>query len=227
MLSIEAEAGREALLGRATAKVAGPDGVARDVVLTRVGERRLEARFPLTGAGVYRAAADAGDGRALRVAPIALPYSPEYAPAADPRAGERLLSELAAASGGRVEPPPAELFSGERESAGFVDLGRLLAAAAVLVLLAEIAVRRLEIPFPRLRLPAKLAAKLRAVRERRARQAPAPAGATPAAPPPGETGPGGEASGPAATPPAAPPPGPVGLGEALSRAKDRANRGRR
>ena len=227
VLSIEAEAGREALLGRATAKVAGPDGVARDVVLTRVGERRLEARFPLTGAGVYRAAADAGDGRALRVAPIALPYSPEYAPASDPRAGERLLAELAEASGGRIEPPTAELFSGERESAGFVDLGRMLAAAAVLLLLAEIAVRRLEIPFPRFRLPAKLAARLAAFRSRRTSKRAASAVGGSTARPESDSGRDEGPSGPSGPAPVAPPEGPVGLGEALSRAKERANRGRR
>jgi uncharacterized membrane protein/secreted protein with Ig-like and vWFA domain len=247
VLSVEAEAGREALLGAVTAKIAGPDGVVREAVLTRTAEGRLEARFPLLGAGVYRAAVDTGDGRALRVAPVALPYSPEYATPADPGSGERLLAELAATADGRVEPPPTELFAGERESTGFVDLGVLFALSAALLLVAEVAVRRLEIPFPRPRLPRALARAIERRAERRRRARPEAATATSGArearsarreadgeggndAPPRGAGPIDPAAGPAGEPGVGPAPSPPpggGLGDALQRAKERAGRGRR
>jgi hypothetical protein len=140
---------------------------------------------------------------------VSLAYSPEFAPALDPKAGERRLAALAEATGGRVEPPVSELFAGSRASGGVTDLTLPLALLALLLLLAEIAVRRLDLPIPGV-------AGLAARRRRLARPVPAAAG-TP--------GPVREAAGTeppehpeAATPPAVQP----GLAEALERAKSRA-----
>jgi hypothetical protein len=242
VLSVEVEAGKESALGKVVAKVAGPDGEAREVVLTRVGERRLEARVPMTGAGVYRAVVDAGENKPLRVAPLALPYSPEYATPPDPTSGERLLADLAAATLGRVDPPAAELFDGPRESQGFKDLASLCALLAVFVLLAEIAVRRLDVPFPTPRLPAPLRRRLDAWRAARvAARAATPAvasaaggvgaegsragggsGGSPAAASPRTV----DAPAPTASAPPAKPAGPQSLSDALAKAKSKAKRDR-
>jgi uncharacterized membrane protein len=217
VLSIEVEPDKAALLARVSAKIAAPGGAAEDVVLARVGERRLEARVPMKGSGVWRAGVDAGDGRAIRTAPLALPYSPEFATPADPTAGERLLGETAAATGGRVEPPARELFDGPREGLGFVDLSIPCLIAALFLLLMEIAVRRFDVPFPRVRVPAFVLRRLPKRRSTPARiDEPRPIPTKSAA----EAPPSRSDAAPAA------PSSPTGLADALARAKERGKRGR-
>ncbi|HYC78379.1 MAG TPA: VWA domain-containing protein, partial [Planctomycetota bacterium] len=148
VLSIEAEEGAEADLAKAVGRFSGPDGVAVDAIFRRVGARRVEARLPLRGSGAWRAAAVGPDGAVLRTPPLCLPISPEFEPQADPGAGERLLREAAEITGGRVEPPPSELFDGPRRASGATDAALAFLAAALVLTLAEIAARRLELTFP-------------------------------------------------------------------------------
>ena len=143
VLAVEVEEGREDLLGGLVARAVAPDGGSRVLDLRRTGARTLEARFPLTGAGVHRLSLDAGDGRFLRVPPLVLPYSPEFAPRSDPGEGEATLARLARIAGGRVDPPAGTFFEGPRAGLGFTSLLRWFALAALVALLLEIAVRRL------------------------------------------------------------------------------------
>jgi uncharacterized membrane protein len=147
VFSLEVDDARQALLDTARGVVANPDGSSRDLVWERVAPGRLLAQVPLTQAGVHRAAVQLG-GETLRLPPLCLPYSPEFAGQADARAGERTLRALARATGGSLQPGPAEVVHGERRSTGRFDLGPVLAWFAVLLLLAEIAVRRLQVMWP-------------------------------------------------------------------------------
>jgi len=151
VLRVEVERGKEALLGQLDAKVLDPRGRPIDVVLRRVDERTLEARLPLQGDGVYRASLKVGDQRFLRVPPVTLPYSPEYEPRADPREGEKTLERIAAITEGRMDPTAKELLAGSRTGTGITFFGHLCALAAVFFLLLEIAVRRLGLRLPRIR----------------------------------------------------------------------------
>ena len=119
----------------------GPDG-AVPLWLERTGLREFEARFPLDREGVYRAVVQAGADTVLRLAPVSLPYSPEFEPRVDPGEGRRTLARLAEIAEGRVDPPVSDLLAGSRDSLGIERLGAPLAWAALLLLLAEVAVRR-------------------------------------------------------------------------------------
>ncbi len=144
VLSVEVDADAEAELGQLEAVVVGPDGPER-VWLQRVGARRLEATLPLESEGVYRAAVQLTSGAVLRVPPITLPYSPEFEPRPDPDHGMRTLERLCEVSEGRVDPPVEEWFRGRRDSIGVLFLGTWVAILALLLLLSEIAVRRLDL----------------------------------------------------------------------------------
>ncbi|HLU40682.1 MAG TPA: hypothetical protein VK081_14950, partial [Planctomycetota bacterium] len=150
VLSVEVEPGQEVLLPRLAARVLLPDGRGAEVTLLRAGERRLEARVPLTGEGVYRATvAVEGAGEVVSVPPITLPYSPEFERRLDPEAGARELARLVGITGGRIDPPVGELFSGSRDGVGLRPLAPLCAWLLLAALLGEIAVRRLGLSLPR------------------------------------------------------------------------------
>ncbi|RME76317.1 MAG: VWA domain-containing protein, partial [Planctomycetota bacterium] len=118
-LVIEAERGAESLLSRVRGRVFDPAGRAVPLVLERVAPDRLEARFALERLGAYRAAVQLDEGVGVALAPVALPRSPEDEPPADPEAGLRRLERVAAATGGRVDPPADELFVGPRVGRGW------------------------------------------------------------------------------------------------------------
>ncbi len=161
ILTVEGEAGKEALLAGLDAVVLGPGGEAIPAPLVRIEERRLRARLPLSGTGSYRPVVRTATGALLRVPPVTLPYSPEFEPRRDPRGGERALERIASISGGTVDPTLAQLAAGERTGRGFQPLATPFAIAALLLLLLEIAVRRLDLKVARLRLPALPKIRLR------------------------------------------------------------------
>jgi len=213
VLTIEAAEGHERLLDGLDASLMAPDGEPARLQLVRTGPLRLEARVPLRLEGAYRAVVATAGGAVLRVPPVSLAYSPEYAPTLDPKAGERRLAALAEATGGRVEPPVSELFAGSRASGGVTDLTPPLAILALLLLLVEIAVRRLDLLLPG-------AAWVAALRRRRAAR---PAAAAAEAPPAREAAAPAAGAKPASQPEdVAPPVVQSGLAEALERAKSRA-----
>ncbi len=214
VLSIEVEAGQEGVLGALVARVLMPEGRTEDVPLVRVDARRLEGRFPLAGEGVYRAVVEVAGGTELaRVAPITLPYSPEFERRADPEAGVRELSRLVDIAEGRLDPPAGDLFAGPRDSVGSRPLAPYLALAALVLLLLEIAVRRLALGLPRVGLARLRLPRLRLAKARAAR---------PAVPTPGEPARAETPTAPA--PPSSPsPPAPEGLGKLLERSKRRSD----
>jgi len=161
ILSVEVEKGHESDLASVGARVLGPSGIVKDLVLERASERKLVARFPMRGEGSWQAVVRVAKNEVLRVAPIVLPYSPEYLPQQARDAGTKLLSRIATETGGKLDPPSTELFAGPRESSGISMLGWPMAWAALALLLLEIAVRRLEVTIP-WSLPSRLALAVRA-----------------------------------------------------------------
>ncbi len=182
---VEVEAGKEALLGTTSARVLGPDGTVHELALERTGERRLEGRFALRAQGAYQAVLRTGQDQVLRAAPITLPYSPEFAPPADPAHGEKLLARIAKETGGLVSPAAHELLRGSREGSGIQYLGWQLCWWLVGVVLLEIAVRRLQLTIP-WRLPRRVvggfAARVRAAWLRLRRKPASSAQPTPSPP---------------------------------------------
>jgi hypothetical protein len=108
-------------------------------------DNRYEARAPLAKDGIELGTLALADGRSLQLPPIALPYSPEFERGPDSMRGERILREIAQESGGLVNPAATEFFRGSREAKGWRLVARELALAALLLLLLEIAARRLEL----------------------------------------------------------------------------------
>jgi uncharacterized membrane protein len=224
VVSVEVEPDAEALLAGLRAHVVGPDGEVSEVPLRRVDETRLEGRVRLGAEGIHHAVVRTDDGRSLRAGPLVLPYSPEHEPRLDPRSGERTLEAVAREGGGRLDPAFASLWEGPAGGRRTQDLTPHLAAAALLLLLGEIAVRRLHV---RPRIPDALARRIRAWRER-PRRVRAPSQAAPSrdlspAPgtPPPEVPPSGTAPDDAPAPPPPPPPPSGGIADVLDRAKRR------
>jgi uncharacterized membrane protein len=142
--TLEVEPERAAVLDGVRGVLLAPGSPAAELVFERTQPGQLTARVPLLRPGTWRAAVQLGT-ESLALPPLCLPYSPEFALEVDARAGERTLRQLARATGGTFEPTVAAVVAGERRSAGAFDLGPWLATALVVLLLAEIAVRRLRI----------------------------------------------------------------------------------
>ncbi len=172
-LEIDPERAARVDLSNLTGRMRGGDGETRPLVFERVGEHRYEARTRLSAEGIALGTVALGDGRTIRLPPVTLPYSPEFERGADSQRGERTLRRLASESGGIVNPSAADLFRGERTAKGWRPIVRELALLALILLLLEIAVRRLELA-SFVRVPAPLVRAWQRVTARR-RSAPVPA----------------------------------------------------
>lgn len=144
-------------LGRLVARMALPDGKRREVFLERRGENLFEGRVPLTTAGVAIGAVElagraGAEARAIEIPPIALPHSPEFERSPDPQAGPRRMRQLARETGGKVGVNALELLRGPRTARAWRPVTRELLLAALLLVLVEIAGRRLAL-WDALRLP--------------------------------------------------------------------------
>jgi Mg-chelatase subunit ChlD len=200
----------------ATATIVPPDaragGASDRLNLNWVDEDTLEARFPVQKAGLYLGAVQVG-GHVLPLAPLSLPYSPEFEPRPDPQEGRRTLREMARVTGGIERTAWDGVFdpSGLR-SRQVRDLVIPLTLALLLLHLVEVAGRRL------LLFPAAWAwlgsLKVPPLRVRRRRPevvpAPTPATRTPAAEIPRE---------PLPAPPAKPATSPLARAKAKARGR--------
>lgn len=144
VISVEADPEVEgAPVGGLEARMLAPGGGVDELVLERVAEHRWEGRWPLVQEGIALGTVRLADGRFLSLPPIALPYSPEFERSPDPHRGERTMREIAELSGGEPLAVAGGLFRGERQSRAWRPVSRELALAALLLLLLEIAGRRL------------------------------------------------------------------------------------
>ena len=199
----------------ATAAILPPGDAAtstpQKLTLAWTGEDTLEARFPIQKTGIYLGAVDLGGGKTLPLAPLSLPYSPEFEPKEDPEEGLKTMTEMARVTGGAQRTAWNDVFNASRLRDRQVrDLIIPLTLMVLLLHVTEIAGRRLL-------LFAAAQARLRNVRlpkiRRRARvPAPAaePVGPAPATPAASET-----------KPVAPPRPAVSPLARAKARARDR------
>ena len=198
----------------ATATIVPPDeragGRSERLTLAWVGADTLEARFPLQKAGMYLGAVQLGTNAVLPLAPLSLPYSPEFEPRSDLDEGRKTLREIARITGGVERTTWDDVFTSTRVRNRQVrDLVMPLTLMLLVLHVVEIGGRRLllfaaargwlgTIKFPRLR-PAR----------------PRPQAASPDRP----------SAPPAGTPPAAPPkPATSPLARAKARARNRMER---
>lgn len=82
--------------------------------LAWVGDDTLEARFPMHKPGVYVGAVGLGNGGVLPLAPVTLPYSPEFEPRANPQEGTQLLAQIARVTGGVERTTWSDVFDASR-----------------------------------------------------------------------------------------------------------------
>lgn len=120
-------------------------GAIEERVLERVAENRFEARTELDTGGITLGTVRLGGDRFVELPPVTLPYSPEYERLVDSAAGERLVRRLALESGGKLDATATEFFRGVREGRGWRVLSRELGLVALILLLLEIAGRRLSL----------------------------------------------------------------------------------
>jgi len=132
----------------ATASIVLPDARPGDasphVALSWIDDDTLEARFPIEKAGLYLGAVQLGNGHTLPLAPLTLPYSPEFEPRVDPDEGVKTLREVARLTGGIERTAWDDVFNGTALRHRQVrDLVIPLALALLVLHVTEIAGRRL------------------------------------------------------------------------------------
>jgi Mg-chelatase subunit ChlD len=153
----------------ATATIVPPDartnGEPQRLTLAWVSDDTLEARFPLRKAGMYLGAVQLGTGTVLPLAPLSLPYSPEFEPRPEPEEGRKTLSEIARVTGGIERTAWDDVFDASRlRNRQVRDLVIPLTLMLLALHMTEIAGRRLllfaavrewmrTVRFPRVRLP--------------------------------------------------------------------------
>jgi Mg-chelatase subunit ChlD len=114
------------------------------LTLSWTGEDTLEARFPVQKTGIYLGAVDVGGGKALPLAPLSLPYSPEFEPRVDPLEGAKTLAEMARVTAGAERTAWDDVFNASRLRDRQVrDLILPLVLMLLLLHVGEIAGRRL------------------------------------------------------------------------------------
>jgi hypothetical protein len=112
--------------------------------LAWVGEDTLEGRFPVQKSGAYLGAVRLGTGAVLPLAPLSLPYSPEFEPRIDSQEGQKTLSQVARVTGGIERTVWNDAFDASRlRNREVRDLVIPLALMVLLLHIAEVAGRRL------------------------------------------------------------------------------------
>ncbi|MGK0483889.1 MAG: putative membrane protein [Planctomycetota bacterium] len=185
VLSVEfdpdADAGE---LGEALTASVSSGGRSVPVTLERVSPTRFEASYPLTSGEVAMSTVriERGAKAAVGVSmpPVVLPYSPEYERSPDPRAGERLLRRVASRSGGLMNVATSDIFRGPRGARIWRLLTGELMVLALVLLLLEIAGRRLDL-WGQVRMPVRKATpKAASAAPRTRKEAPKTTSPTPA-----------------------------------------------
>jgi uncharacterized membrane protein len=126
-------------------RLVDPENNGQALTFTQIGPGRYRAVAPAAIPGVYLAQVAAADdqGRQLGVATtgVVVSYSLEYS---DRRDNPALLRDLAQITGGRLDPPPAEVFAPPAQEVGSVrEIGLPLLWLALALWPLDIALRRL------------------------------------------------------------------------------------
>jgi uncharacterized membrane protein len=107
------------------------------------GANELESRFRLDRTGTYRTLVRTGERNFTRGPTVTLPYSPEFAPRIGMASGRDTLARITELSGGVLRTDVMDVFKNPPRSARTVSLLAPLMIAAIVLLLLEIAGRRL------------------------------------------------------------------------------------
>lgn len=110
-----------------------------------IGPDTLQARFRLDRMGTYRTLVVNGTQNIQRGPTVSLPYSPEFAPRGGLPTGKETLEEMARLSGGEQRVNVLEVFENSPRSPKKTSLVPLLLAAALMLMVLEIAGRRLSL----------------------------------------------------------------------------------
>ncbi|MED5374285.1 MAG: VWA domain-containing protein [Myxococcota bacterium] len=143
VMRVEVAESRAELPGTLPAAMLLPDGQTQSVRLQRVGPTRYEARVALPAQGVALASVQVDGDMALTLPPLALPHSPEFAHLEDPESGRDTMDALARVSGGGPLGQVDALWEASDSGRAGVVVTKPLIAAALVLLLLEIAGRRL------------------------------------------------------------------------------------
>ncbi|MES2789442.1 MAG: vWA domain-containing protein [Planctomycetota bacterium] len=109
------------------------------------GANTLQARFKLSQTGTYRPLVKLGAKNFVRGPTVTLPYSPEFAPREAANSGLNVLKSLAEKTGGKARVNPVEMLADPPRASTTWPLGGLLFLLSILVLILEIAGRRLSL----------------------------------------------------------------------------------
>ena len=136
-------------LGPIHATVVAPDLSTAPVALLPGAAGRLTGAFDADQPGTYLLSVRRdGPGGGQKTLRLAVPYAPEYATLGP---NLPLLLALADATGGKLQPDPAQVFRDRADAVlGDQNLAPLLVLLAALLLVADIAVRRLALHLPAL-----------------------------------------------------------------------------
>jgi Ca-activated chloride channel family protein len=132
-------------LALVAARVMLPDGAREDLVLSQSAPGELSGSFAAPSAGTYYIELRSGqNGKERPFPPLAYTVSPAaFAELPRRRPNYDLLEHLAAATGGRLNPPPSELVMARPQFKHTVGFTQPLLLTAMLLLIAEALVRRL------------------------------------------------------------------------------------
>jgi len=115
--------------------------VSPDLIWT--GANTLTARFRMDRTGTYRTILKTSEKSFTRGPAVTLPYSPEFAPRVGLPSGQETLQQVAEISGGQARTDVVEAFADPPRSPQMMSLLPWLLVLAVILLLFEIAGRRL------------------------------------------------------------------------------------
>jgi Mg-chelatase subunit ChlD len=101
----------------------------------------LEAAIPITGRETVLNTVEIPGHQPVTLAPVCLPYSPEFAPD-QPGRGASTLAQLAVTSGGKERVELAQMWAEMESKPRYVEMAPWLLVAAVILFLAEIFERR-------------------------------------------------------------------------------------
>ena len=154
------------------------------------GADTLEVQTPLEGTGMSVVTVEVPGENPISLAPVCLPYSPEYKPSVADR-GTVTLEKLARATGGQERLELPGIWKDLPQAVRFVNFANWLLLGAVVVLVAEVFQRRTNwltswVPAPSFKPTARAAMRAEKIKEEKSKAAAnsqAKAKAPPAAPP--------------------------------------------
>ena len=150
VVTVELDPHREAGLARKPPRLfVVPPGLERRETLLPdfrwIGPYSLQARFRMDQTGTYRTLVQTPGGELARGPAVTLPYSPEFAPRPEADSGRQILVQIAELTGGKSRVDVLSIFDDPPSSARMMPILPYLLIAGIVLLVVEIAGRRLSL----------------------------------------------------------------------------------